>query len=253
MKGFIYVLSNPSLSSVKIGKTNADPTQRTKDLTGSTSIPTAFKLEYSAYVDDYNAKEREIHLVLDAHRVNSKREFFDVTVAKAISTVEDICLIRYAENLAAKTISSQQINAQVAEQSDEKNLEQDDTEETSEIDIASPSQSYLQKIIHEGNGWRRGSFSFEVVPVYESTIRSWLFVVLAFPALAILTIPLTLIVMLIWQAMTGGVDSDVEFEASDFGIMFVLTAVVGFMVYTWLRLCGWLLKVDFSKLRRPKV
>jgi len=224
MKGFIYVLSNPSLSSVKIGKTKADPTQRTKDLTGSTSIPTAFKLEYSAYVDDYNAKEREIHLALDAHRVNSKREFFDVTVAKAISTVEDICLIRYAENLAIETITRQK------------------KEVALEVETARSSSSYLGQIMSEGNGLVRGSFPYPMVPLYEKNIRGGLFVLLALPALLIFIIIVAAGLAVIYDNPEG----------TQIFVGFAILLLLALLIYVWLVLCGWLLQVDFSKLRRPK-
>lgn len=252
MKGFIYVLSNPSLSSVKIGKTKADPTQRSKELTQSTSIPTAFELEYSAYVDDFNAKELEIHFALETYRVNKNREFFDVTVEQAISTIEELCTIRYAENLAAETIPNQKIIAPVDEESVEKNDGQEAIEEASDIETVPPSQSYLRQIIHEGNGWRRGSFSFdvlpnvEVVPVYEPTIRSWLFAVLVTPFLAFTV--LTFLAGVVLVGMTYD-----ELEASDFLTLVVLLSLEVFVTYCWMEICGGLLKVDFSKLRRPKV
>ena len=100
MKGFIYVLSNPSLPSLKIGKTKADPSQRVKELTGSTSIPTPFVIEYYAYVEDFDAKEREIHQVLADARVNKNREFFEVDIASAIGTIEATCNVLYSEKLA---------------------------------------------------------------------------------------------------------------------------------------------------------
>lgn len=102
MKGFIYVLSNPSLPSLKIGQTKADPSERVKELTSSTSIPTPFVIEYYAYVEDYAKKEREIHEYLDEFRVNKKREFFDIEVPPAISVIESFCTVLYAERLTDK-------------------------------------------------------------------------------------------------------------------------------------------------------
>jgi lipopolysaccharide export LptBFGC system permease protein LptF len=106
MKGFIYVLSNPSLPSLKIGKTKADPSQRVKELTGSTSIPTPFNIEYYAYVDEFDEKEREIHKLLDEVRVNKNREFFEIDIASAIGTIEATCNVLYSEKLASGAISA---------------------------------------------------------------------------------------------------------------------------------------------------
>jgi len=113
VKGFIYVLSNPSLPSLKIGQTKADPSERVKELTSSTSIPTPFIIEYYAYVDDYAHKEREIHGYFDDHRVNKKREFFDIDVITAISVIESLCTVLYAERLTddAKEATNERVDA----------------------------------------------------------------------------------------------------------------------------------------------
>ena len=240
MKGFIYVLSNPSLSSVKIGKTKADPTQRTKELTQSTSIPTAFKLEYSAYVEDFDAKELEVHLALETHRVNKKREFFDVTVAKAISTIEEICTIRYCENQATETAVSR-AGAESINILDEGGA--------FEAETVPHSPTYLQKIIHEGNGLTRGSFNYPLVPVYERAIRSWLFILLASPAVLVLIA--TILFFVAWFLMVWLGDVDYSFEAFDLVMIFFIVVCELAFVYGWLRFLGWLLKVDFSNLRRP--
>ena len=84
MKGFIYILSNPSMPGlVKIGKTTTSPSQRMSEL-HSTGVPTPFTLEFSVKVEDCHAGERAAHDALNKHRHSSNREFFRVPVKAAI-------------------------------------------------------------------------------------------------------------------------------------------------------------------------
>jgi hypothetical protein len=87
MRGFIYILSNPAMPDlVKIGKTTTSPTQRMQEL-HSTGVPTPFELEFAAEVTDCHACERAAHEVLDEHRVSTNREFFRVSVRRAIMEI----------------------------------------------------------------------------------------------------------------------------------------------------------------------
>jgi len=77
-KGFIYILSNKSLKAdlLKIGKTTKKSTDRSQQLSASTSIPENFKVEDDFEFDDLNWAEKEIHKSLSKYRYNKKREFF---------------------------------------------------------------------------------------------------------------------------------------------------------------------------------
>lgn len=88
MKGFIYILTNRSLSSLKIGKTKADPSNREKELSSHTGIPTPFQLVWYALVEDYAKAELIIHKHFDQVRVNPRREFFEVNASTVVSAVE---------------------------------------------------------------------------------------------------------------------------------------------------------------------
>ncbi|WP_417237826.1 GIY-YIG nuclease family protein [Bizionia sp.] len=87
-KGFIYILSNNSLKSdlLKIGKKTKKTTDRSKQLSASTSIPENFKVEDEFEFADLNWAEKEIHNSLSKYRYNKKREFFtcDFKVAKQV-------------------------------------------------------------------------------------------------------------------------------------------------------------------------
>ncbi len=86
MAGFIYVFSNPSLEGLKIGKTKSDPAERARELS-TTSVPSPFKVEYFAFVDDFDRLERDVHRRLDKYRKNKNREFFDCSVTTAMDAI----------------------------------------------------------------------------------------------------------------------------------------------------------------------
>lgn len=87
-KGFIYILSNNSLKEnlLKIGKTTKRTTERSKQLSASTSIPEKFKIEDEFEFSNLNWAEKEIHSLLSKYRHNNKREFFncDFNIAKQV-------------------------------------------------------------------------------------------------------------------------------------------------------------------------
>lgn len=87
-KGYIYILSNRALKDnlLKIGKTTKKTTDRSKQLSASTSIPEKFKVEAEFEFSDLNWAETEIHSSLAKFRHNNKREFFncEFNVAKQI-------------------------------------------------------------------------------------------------------------------------------------------------------------------------
>ena len=88
MRGFIYILSDPSLPGLlKIGKTSKDPKTRGDELY-ATGIPTPFKLEYMAFCDDMDTLEIQVHKKLESYRPNKDREFFKVSRMTAINVIQ---------------------------------------------------------------------------------------------------------------------------------------------------------------------
>ena len=86
--GYVYVLINPSLNGiVKIGKTQNNPDERAKELSSATGVPTPFFVAYSSYFKDSNAAETFVHTLLANKRLAENREFFQVSVQKAIRAV----------------------------------------------------------------------------------------------------------------------------------------------------------------------
>jgi hypothetical protein len=76
--GYVYVMSNLSMPGLlKIGYTERPVEERLQEANqGNTWIPMPFSLELSKFVNEPQKKEMTIHKILDAHRVNPKREFF---------------------------------------------------------------------------------------------------------------------------------------------------------------------------------
>ena len=73
---------------VKIGYTKDDPNLRVKQLNASTGVAVDFMLEWA--FGCYNAieLEQEVHKHLNSFRVNTNREFFNVSVDKAKTAIK---------------------------------------------------------------------------------------------------------------------------------------------------------------------
>ena len=85
-------MSNPLFPSrVKIGLSTKDPTiDRTNQLSKETGVPEPFKCEYYAFVGDERGLEQRVHKELDKKRPNKQKEFFEVTVPLAMSTIRQL-------------------------------------------------------------------------------------------------------------------------------------------------------------------
>ena len=90
----IYLVTNPRIKGIKIGKTNQTIRQRLRGL-DNTSVPARFVCDYAVDIPDKktaNAVEKKIHKGLDDYRINSNREFFDIKpeLAKAILEIIEL-------------------------------------------------------------------------------------------------------------------------------------------------------------------
>jgi len=102
MKGFIYILSNPSFERdvYKIGMTTRkDISHRIKELF-NTSLPFPFKCEYLGSVNNITDTEVLIHSFFDYYRLNPNREFFKVKLSEAIKHIEILIQKDYTELLS---------------------------------------------------------------------------------------------------------------------------------------------------------
>lgn len=88
-EGYVYILTNTSLKGLlKIGSTTYGAEKRAKQLSRTTSLPTPFDVAYEVYVSNYEDFEDIVHSELNDYRINPKREFFNVTLDKAIEVIE---------------------------------------------------------------------------------------------------------------------------------------------------------------------
>ena len=99
---FIYLLSNASMPGIlKVGRTTQNPRKRAEELSGSTGVPTPFSVAYALQVADSASFESHIHELLDQYRINQNREFFSISISKAVEIIENEARLRLqVENLS---------------------------------------------------------------------------------------------------------------------------------------------------------
>ena len=108
--GFIYVLSNKSLSQgiYKIGLTSRSPSQRCAELSAATGVPEEFSIEYYAEVQAPALIEAEIHDYLSDCRVSNAREFFKADLGLIIESIQQFEITGYmsanARSVMAKRV-----------------------------------------------------------------------------------------------------------------------------------------------------
>lgn len=75
---------------VKIGKTSRDPTDRVKELSSATGVPSPFLLIYFQPMSDCDAAERWAHAELEqrGYRPNVSREFFQMPAHEAVEVIQ---------------------------------------------------------------------------------------------------------------------------------------------------------------------
>ena len=87
--GYVYILENEAMPGlIKIGKTSRDSTERARELSATTGVPTPFKVAFELSSADYGKLEKEMHNELADHRVASNREFFKYPIDKAITLLK---------------------------------------------------------------------------------------------------------------------------------------------------------------------
>ena len=84
-KGYVYVLSNPSMPGiVKIGRSKHGGQGRADTLyKNDTGVATPFQLEFECYFTDCILAEKKAHKCFALDRVNKRREFFNTPVWEA--------------------------------------------------------------------------------------------------------------------------------------------------------------------------
>ena len=82
----VYVLTNSAMPGlVKIGFTTQTEAKRRIDGLYTTGVPFPFKIEFVCRVRDAARVEAALHTAFGPHRVNPRREFFQIEPAQAIA------------------------------------------------------------------------------------------------------------------------------------------------------------------------
>lgn len=98
-KGFVYILSNPSMPDLlKIGFTTRSPEERARELYNqSTGIPKRFKVEWSIFIaGDPQLVEKKVHAELKDYKHG--KEFFKINLDAAQYVVEEAYKDLYPES-----------------------------------------------------------------------------------------------------------------------------------------------------------
>ena len=95
-KGYIYVLSNPSMPDVyKIGRSINGGITRAKSIYSATGVPERFSVEFEILVENAPEVELLVHEALEKYRVNKDREFFRCPLHEII----EVILQKYTSDL----------------------------------------------------------------------------------------------------------------------------------------------------------
>ena len=84
--GWVYVLSHPQMTALKVGFTLRSVRERLDELSG-TAVPGSFVWEYGVLVTNPDQVERQTHRLLSDHRVASNREFFSCPLPVAVAAL----------------------------------------------------------------------------------------------------------------------------------------------------------------------
>lgn len=97
MKGYVYVLTNPSFREdwVKIGKSSREVDVRSSEL-DNTSVPLPFEIYATIKTEKYNEVEKALHRMIDMIsdlRIRQNREFFNIAPDKALAMLRNIATL----------------------------------------------------------------------------------------------------------------------------------------------------------------
>lgn len=187
MAGFIYIFSNKAYGRLlKIGKSARDPADGRASELYNTSAPEPFRLEYFAFVEDFDAVELRVHSHLKSHRPNPDREFFDTTVPEAIAVIRKCARTIHFE----KDPNQQRLIARALEKQRADEHASKEAAERKQRSIAERSQKLPQLISKyslELDSWGRKLIHSALDPDEEEGKIQWgkLLGFLAFPPIAL--------------------------------------------------------------------
>ena len=96
--GYVYILVNDSMPGlIKIGRTARNSSERARELSTATGIPTPFQVAFELSSRNYEKLESEMHSKLAECRVAGNREFFKCPVDEAIRLLKELRSQRIAK------------------------------------------------------------------------------------------------------------------------------------------------------------
>ena len=100
-RGYVYVLSNPSMPSLcKIGCTSRTVEDRVEELNRETGVAGPFIIEAKAESSDIKRDEQAVFTALSSYRYTTKKEFFRVDVEKAKAVLRSHCHLDSSDHRA---------------------------------------------------------------------------------------------------------------------------------------------------------
>ena len=93
MPEIIYILTNEAMPGyIKIGKTQTSVDQRILELSRSSAVPLPFECYYAAKVADMDKVEAALHDAFGDHRINPRREFFNISPERVVAILKLLAL-----------------------------------------------------------------------------------------------------------------------------------------------------------------
>lgn len=88
---WVYILSNPTMPHMfKIGYTKNTPDERARQISNATGVALPYKVEWAFHCYDGFGLEQEVHHKLNAYRVSNQREFFQISLEEAKTSVQKL-------------------------------------------------------------------------------------------------------------------------------------------------------------------
>jgi hypothetical protein len=93
ISGIVYILTNEAMPGyVKIGKTTTSVEQRILELSRSSAVPLPFECYFAARVEDVSRVEEAFHDAFGDHRINPRREFFNIAPERVVAILKLLAL-----------------------------------------------------------------------------------------------------------------------------------------------------------------
>jgi len=116
--GRVYVLTNKAMPNlIKIGFTMNTVENRVNELSSATGVPYAYEIEFQVECRDPEFIEKSVHRNLNNFRVNSNREFFEVSPIMAareiLSLIDEVIQVETRLDLQGSLVNSYELKNKI--------------------------------------------------------------------------------------------------------------------------------------------